>query len=325
MSSIKFIKWPDIDNVSTAAKNSRDFQKAHDIYNWIVTEKIDGTNISVNVTRDEVLIGKRTSLLGRESSFYNVYDNINQIERVIEAMKEFISENDTVEQITLYGEYFGPKVINRIYYGNNYQFRFYGMYLIPKNEPNDVLWINFYTFNAFMREHGIENFVVPVVGVYETFEEACNHQNDKITNFADEKHQDEMEGVVISPLYYSPISTVGKFIFKSKNPKFSEKTCKSTTKKHCETANESELKKAKEEFKEYCVESRMYSVISKEGIPTSSKEAGKYISKFIVDAKKDFLKDNPEYEKFTDKEMKYITNIGNLGFIVFSDVFNKMS
>ena len=61
-----------------------------------------------------------------------------------------------------------------------------------------------------------------------------------------------------------PVSTTGKFIFKSKNPKFSEKHCKSKTKKHCEIADETELKKAKEVFKEYCVESRMYSVISKE-------------------------------------------------------------
>lgn len=326
MSSIKFISWPDIDNISTAAKNSRDFQKARDIKHWVVTEKIDGTNISVNVTNDEVLLGKRSSLLGEGSSFYNVYNHVNQIERVIEAMKEFISENDDViEQITLYGEYFGPKVINRIYYGNNYQFRFYGMYLLFKNGADNIQWIDFYSFRCFMREHNIEDFMVPVVGEYETFEEACNHPNDKITNFSDENHQDEMEGVVISPLYKSPVSIMGKFIFKSKNPKFSEKHCKSTTKKHCEIADETELKKAKEVFKEYCVESRMYSVISKEGIPTNIKDAGKYISKFIADAKKDFLKDNPEYEKFTNKEMKYITNIGNLGFIVFSDVYNNMN
>lgn len=325
MSSIKFIKWPDIDNISTVSKSSLDFQKAHNINNWVVTEKIDGTNISVNVTKDKVLLGKRTSLLEEGSSFYNVYNNINQIEPVINAMKKLISENDDVaEQVTLYGEYFGPKVMNRIYYGNNYQFRFYGMYVIYKDGIDNVLWMPFYYFRDFMREYGIEDFMVPVIGEYKTFEEACNHPNDMITDFAYGNHHDEMEGVVISPIYESPVSANGKFIFKSKNPKFSEKHCKSTTEKYCESSDESELKKAKEIFKEYCVESRMYSVISKEGVPNGTKDAGKYISMFIIDAKKDFLKENPDYKKFTNKEMKYITNIGNVGFIIFSNVYDSL-
>ena len=76
MDEVKFVKWSSIDNLETAERTSRDYQKAKGIKSWVVTEKIDGTNISINVTRDEVRVGKRTSLLGNGDSFYNVFQNL---------------------------------------------------------------------------------------------------------------------------------------------------------------------------------------------------------------------------------------------------------
>jgi hypothetical protein len=66
----------------------------------------------------------------------------------------------------------------------------------------------------------------------------------------------------------------------------------------------------------------MYSVISKEGKPTV-KDAGKFIALFIQDAKEDFLKEHPEYLTLSDKEMKFVCNIGSLGFQIFSEILNK--
>ena len=320
---IKFIKWPSIDNITNIS--NEDFCYLQDnIHDWVVTEKIDGTNISINVTEHNFLLGKRSSLLGENSSFYNVYKQVHKIESVIKALQNYIYKHKDVYQLTMYGEYFGPQVINRIYYGNDYQFRFYGMCYILKSDLYNVVWLDFNTFQNIMKEYHIENFIVPILGVYKNFEDACNHINNGVTNFSDEKHHNSMEGIVLEPFYDTPISGTKNFIFKSKNKDFLEKCC-STVKKHCELAEESEIKSARLKFKDYCVESRMYSVFSKEGLPTSNKNIGAYINKFINDAKTDFLKENPEYKNFTDKEMKYITNIGNLGFILYTNVYKKLN
>ena len=317
MDEVKFVKWSSIDNLETAEKTSRDYQKAKGIKSWVVTEKIDGTNISIHVTRDEVRVGKRTSLLGVGDSFYNVFQHLPKVQPLISAMQEFLDNHEDVYQVSVCGEYFGPQVINRIYYGSDYQFRFFGMFMTNKEFPDTPSWLPFQYVKAFFENNDLEDFLVPVLGYYDTFEEACKHPNNEVTTFKDEKHNDLMEGVVISPYEKEAVSKDGNFLFKNKNPNFSEKHCKSKVAKNCETVEEKAMKVAKETFKEYCTESRMYSVISKEGQPTM-KDAGKFIALFIQDAKEDFLKEHPEYLTLSDKEIKFVTNIGSLGFFFFS-------
>ena len=324
MDEVKFVKWSSIDNLETAEKTSRDYQKAKNLKtSWVVTEKIDGTNISINVTRDEVRVGKRTSLLGVGDSFYNVFQNLPKVEPLIRAMKEILDNHEDLYQVTVYGEYFGPQVINRIYYGSDYQFRFFGMFMTHKETPETPGWLAFQYVNAFFKFNDLGDLLVPILGHYDTFEEACKHPNNEVTTFKDEKHNDLMEGVVIVPFGKPAVSKEGNFLFKNKNPNFSEKHCKSRVAKNCETVEEKAMKVAKETFKEYCTESRMFSVISKEGKPTA-KDAGKFIALFIQDAKEDFLKEHPEYLTLSDKEMKFVCNIGSLGFFIFSNVLNKV-
>lgn len=323
MDEVKFVKWSSIDNLETAEKNSRDYQKAKGIKSWVVTEKIDGTNISIHVTRDEVRVGKRTSLLGNGHSFYNVFQNLPKIEPLIRAMKDFLDNHEDVYQVSVCGEYFGPQVINRIYYGSDYQFRFFGMFMTNKEIPDTPSWLPFQHVEAFFKNNDLGELLVPILAYYDTFEEACKHPNNEVTTFKDEKHNDLMEGVVISPYEKEAVSKYGNFLFKNKNPNFSEKHCKSKVSKNCETVEEKAMKVAKETFKEYCTESRMYSVISKEGKPTM-KDAGKFIALFIQDAKEDFLKEHSEYLTLSDKETKFVTNIGSLGFFIFSNVLNKV-
>lgn len=323
MDEVKFVKWSSIDNLETAEKTSRDYQKAKNLKtSWMVTEKIDGTNISINVTRDEVRVGKRTSLLGVGDSFYNVFQNLPKVEPLIRAMKEILDNHEDLYQVTVYGEYFGPQVINRIYYGSDYQFRFFGMFMTHKETPETPYWLAFQFVNIFFKQNDLGHLLVPILGHYATFEEACKHPNNEVTTFKDEKHNDLMEGVVIVPFGRPAVSKEGNFLFKNKNPNFSEKHCKSRVAKNCETVEEKAMKVAKETFKEYCTESRMYSVISKEGKPTV-KDAGKFIALFIQDAKEDFLKEHPEYLTLSDKEMKFVCNIGSLGFQIFSEILNK--
>ena len=62
-------------------------------------------------------------------------------------------------------------------------------------------------------------------------------------------------------------------------------------------------------------------VTIKIGKPVSEKDYGKYVNPFIEDAYKDFLKDNPV--NLTDKERKIVTNIGNMGFVIFSVIVEK--
>lgn len=323
---MKFVKFHSIENLETAKRtNSYDYQKAQGLLYWVVTEKIDGANIGLYFNKDgDFKIARRNDLLGDGASFYDVFNQVNvQLSDFVQAVKKAVAEMPNVKQVILYGEYFGSRVMNRLYYGCKYGFRFFGMTTI--NEYDEERSYSFFDFTVFMDEIGYTDLIVPVLDIHKEFKDACAHANDAVTTvYTDEKHHDIMEGVVIEPYYTQPVSNFGNFRFKNKNETFAEKSS-TKAERTADTVEVQKLKALREEFKTYCVESRMYSVMSKLGKPASAKDTGKYLGAFVQDAWEDFVKDKPEMEQVTPGEKKFITNIGSEGYLLFKEVEAKMA
>lgn len=296
-----FIKWRSIDNLYSVKPKL--LEKANSIDKWVVTEKVDGANFSITADKNGIKLGKRSGFIGENENFFNILKHKHKLEPLIEVLS---LHSKFYHNITIYGEYFGKDVIRRIPYDTDGDFVFYCLMLTT--EDGVVQYTPYPFFKLYMTMHGLKSFMVPQLKITDSFEEAKNYPTNGESKLVGDSGK-SMEGVVIYPLYESPVIGQDFLVFKNKSKDFSEKI----EKKEHKIDND-----LKNKFKDYCTESRMWSVFSKEGLPKDRKDAGRYISKFVEDAKVDFLKDNKELEKLSDKELKEMCNIGSLGFNLFN-------
>lgn len=314
-----FVKWPKIENVHNLSTDKLAMLK-HLNALWVVTEKIDGTNFSLSITKDDYRVGRRNDYLGDGASFYNIFNNIYKLEKLITITQDFLRKSSDIKRIIYFGEYFGNKVINRIYYGNDYRFRIFGEYVEYKN--NISKWVSFEHIYRTLANNDLNNLIVPVFGIYDSLEEALSCPNAGITSlYSDEKHSDPMEGIVIMPYNIIPIVGDSSYIIKDKNSKFLEKTILSNKLK----VSDSELEGLRNKFKEYCTESRMVSVFSKIGMPLNgTADAGVYIKEWLQDAYEDFTQEN-SLTDISKGDKKFITSVGSLGFNTFCSTMNNLN
>ena len=319
---MEFHRWAHIENLeSELAKETWDVVKARGLdCHWVVSEKLDGTNIGINVSREGVRISSRNNMLTPETNFYGVGEHLNLIGDLIFKLKAFLSATPKVDQITLNGEYFGSKIMNRIKYGIDYAFRFFGGYSIDEGEYH--LW-SFSEVDSLLKGWSFSRLLVPVHGIFNTFEEACAVRNDAPSVIAP---SETSEGIVIEPYELPWAMRIDnkdlQFIFKSKNDRFKER---STEKIHIKPSDKEDeaIREYRREFAELCNESRMWSVVSKIGRPKSEKDFSPYVAPFLDDAWEDFMKSH-EGEEFSAKDRKAICSIGGRGFKLFTMVAGQM-
>lgn len=314
-----FVKWPKIENVHNLSTDKLAMLK-HLNTLWVVTEKIDGTNFSLSITKDDYKVGRRNDYLGDGASFYNIFNNVYKLDKLITITQDFLRKSSDIKRIIYFGEYFGNKVINRIYYGNDYRFRIFGEYVEYSN--NISKWVSFEYLYRTLCNNDLNNLLVPTFGVYDSIEDALLYPNAGITSlYSDEKHSDPMEGIVIMPYNIIPIVKDSSYIVKDKNSKFLEKTILSNKLK----VTDSELEGLRNKFKEYCTESRMVSVFSKIGMPLNgTADAGVYIKEWLQDAYEDFTQEN-SLTDISKGDKKFITSVGSLGFNTFCSTMNNLN
>lgn len=306
---MNFLKFPSIRNPHSVSLSLMNELRNENRIQWVVTEKIDGANIQIGKDENgKVFYGRRNGFLGEGSSFYNFFNNVWKVQRVIDSINP--------GQI-VYGEYFGQQVINRIYYGNDYNFRFFAM-------RNGREFVPFKNLKYHFEENGISEFLVPIINIYNAFADALACPNNMVTTFRDEKHNDLMEGVVIEPFNVMVTIDEGEPLkIKNKNDAFIEKSkSKAQRKLNADEIVEGVLA-LKDEFDTLININRMFSVFSKEGKPKDNTEAGKYIRWMVDDAFEEF-KQCKEYELslLSQKQMRYITSVGKKGYQIFCETLN---
>ena len=312
---MEFTKFPKMENLQTAmSANTEDFETAAKLpTKWAVTEKIDGTNISLNITKDDFQFGCRNGLTDGE--FYNVGKEYGQVSYLVELLRNVISMNGD-DQITLYGEFFGQKIMNRLHYGMDGRFRFYAALLYSKGHKD---WFTMTQLMEVLDLAGLSEMFVPVLAIDLTFEEACAFKNDGKSFLC----EDTMEGVVLWPEDVMPFWDGHVYAFKNKNDAFLETSAR---KVHTPlTEAQQYAQDMNGVFLEYLTESRMWSVFSKLGPAPDDKRAGEYIVALLNDAWDDFVQDNPDIELLDKPGIKKVRNGGSAPYTLFKTVQAKMA
>ncbi len=307
---MEFHKWPKIENLETERlRNSKAFQKAWEVENWVVSEKIDGTNIGLNIGHDgKWKLSSRNQFV--DGNFYGIGSAWPQLLPLIELLTGSMIEE--FAQFTLQGEFFGTKVMGRINYSVPQAFRWFGAYSIHKDKGYER-W-PFALVEQVLDHCGMASMLVPVLGRCRHFEEALAMARAQASFF---NPAQLMEGVVIQPLDY-PIEPEG-LIFKWKRPDFRENRLPSLKPTD---ADRKVIDALNAEFKGYITESRMVSVISKMDRPKSVTDFKPYASAIFNDAWADFCADHPGLELSAGDE-KAVRNVGSLAYFTFQQTYQK--
>jgi len=284
---IDFKKYNSIEN----SYQSRFIEKS--IYNldryndFIVQEKIHGSNFSFYVSENWIKCAKRTGFIEEWESFFNykkvLEDNSFSL---IELQKEIGKD------IIVFGELFGLWVQKEVYYCDDK--RFYAFDIIVDWEYLSVDECNI-LFDRF-------GFLYAKVLQRGTLEECFSYDIDRNSILEEQitwseftKLANVMEWVVIRPneskfLWNKEDSS--RIIFKKKTEKFSEKKAPDKI-----PSNPAKF----QNYDLYITKSRLNNIISKYGEITDKKELEKFAWYLVKDICEDYEKDNLEIDEWISK------------------------
>ncbi len=255
---------------------------------WVVTEKIHGSNLSMWHNGTEFRVGKRSGFIKEGSKFYGY-------ERIIPALEEKMKElhrwfeGDEPTTVVLYGEFYGgsyphvdvkrvsdaTSVQKGVWY--NPENGFYAFDLVTlcgtKTGDGHKEVIDYYTFQTVMETIGFFYAKKLFTG---TFSQCLDHSNEFQTTIPDRlglpKIDDNIcEGVVLKPVKAMFFGSGSRVILKNKNARWAEKGKKVRVKTQFNFSPEGQ--ELLEELKSMITENRLHNVLSKVG-PIGKKEFG---------------------------------------------------
>lgn len=270
---------------------------------YSITEKIDGANIQFFFKKgQEMKVGKRSSFLSLEDSFFDIWSVITKNKDVLDRFQSFTDEADY--ELRVFGELYGPGINGRVDYGGQKNFLFFDIELDGRMVPQKQ-------FEEIMSMLNIEGMMVPQLGyadgIQEALKAACEFNSHVLEN-----QNNPAEGVVIKPYEKEFIMGNGsRFIIKKKSDKFKEK--ESGTKTAVKADLPESVVSLMLEFRGYVNRNRLLGIFSKYGEIKEPKQIGEYLQYLIKDAKEDFLKDHELPDTIDSKLQKKIFNVGGHG------------
>jgi Rnl2 family RNA ligase len=303
-----FKKYSSIENSYRDAHIAR-IRREHpsvDQMSWVLTEKLHGSNVSFEARpkNDQVFVGRRKDYLATGEKFHGIWNYLKELD-FENTWKPIMLElaNSTNEVVRFYAEYiYGMKGIK--YASDLAKIRFFDV-MIGEEFIDQKNFFMTMTKDFHMP-------TVPIVAIRSGLEDAMAFDVDTyLTEFGPDPNPEDnfAEGVVGKPWKHVLRLASGSIVyFKKKHPKFSEVGQKKEKKEKVENPV---VDKWREEFRTYVNMNRFETVISKEGPIKHRKQMGKYIKWMLDDAKKDFMKDNPEVHQNVHKgDIKQIFNLG---------------
>jgi Rnl2 family RNA ligase len=324
---MKFNRYSSIDNsyrLKTIALIQEQLPKGQ----FVVQEKIHGSNFAIYTDGETVRYAKRGGLLNGEETFFNHarlerYELERKIKTVFEYMKsEF---GDEIEQVSIHGEIFGgsyphddvekvngvSRVQKEVLYAPDTEFMAFDI------KVNDT-FIDMDNFITLCEELDIPHLPILLTG---TLAEALEYNNEYQTTVPKMLGLPEIpdnicEGNVIKPVKTAYFGNGSRIVVKNKNAKFSEKsgqkgtpTPKDPLPKH--------ILDMMARGNEYVCENRLRNVLSHIG-EVKQNEFGKILGLMGKDVIEDFIKDVPEFLELEKKERKEVQRFlnGKVGFLI---------
>ena len=317
---MKFKKYSSIEN----SYREKEIEKivtngfASDDIEYIVTEKVHGTHLSLLSDRNDVKVAKRTSILNDAelSKFYDADIMYDKYKDNIKELAKYIIDKYDANEVQIFGEHFGgiyndetekgySKIQKEVQYIPFTDFIVFDILL--KNNYKDV-FMNWDEVKNLSNKFGLK--IVPEL-FRGTFEEALEYPNEFITKVPELYGLEPIEGnicegVVIKPLKDLRLPTGDRVILKNKNDKFKEKgKVKKSKNKAVKTLTDDEKRRV-QEITRYFEENRIQNVLSKGDVKLDWKQFGKLSGLFFKDALEDFIKDNPEFNELDKGTKKLI-------------------
>lgn len=324
---MKFKKYNSIENAYQEDFISSIIEQGYGEIEYVVQEKIHGSNLCFITDGKTISVAKRTELIAADEVFFNyqlVQDKYS--EKILDIYK-VVAEKFNAQTVTLFGELFGGgyphpdtpqdvngKLVQRgIYYSLTNDF--YAFDILIDNEK----YLDVETVSELFENHG---FVYAKPLYKGTLNECLNYSNTFKTTLPTifglpELEGNICEGVIIRPIQPSFLRTGSRILIKNKNEKWSENN------KYIDRSILNKLLHESEELSEeallLCEEiyklittNRLDNLISKIGTVDSGKEMGKVIGLYSKDALTDFLKTfQNKYDALEKHESKAINKFLN--------------
>jgi len=299
--SFKFHKYNSIEN-SYRQKWLNQIKQLPIRGDWVVSEKVDGSNFSFHFDGTEWRIGKRSTLIANDSNFGGAQSMLDKRrDSLIALCQEAMSMNEDSEQVTVFGEIFGGSYPHKDVPRDNSAKRVQGkVFYCPWNDfygfdiEVDSKLIDDDTAQLLFKKHNLVHAVQLFRG---SLEECLEYFNEYPTTIAalyglPAIDNNNCEGNVIKPVrpYYANCGR--RIILKNKNEKYNEKSHKPKEPKEVVELSEAG-QEVLDELMTFLTENRLRNVLSKIGEITD-KQFGMLLGKLAQDAWEDFEKDNKE-------------------------------
>ena len=315
---MEFKKYSEIDN--SYRTKLIDFIREHGYddkkYEWTVSEKIDGSNISFWISDADIKVARRTDFLDPDENFYNYQSVLAKYKDYFSNIKKLWFKDSLY--IVIYGELFGgvykhpdvPKIPTAVKVQARIQY-------CPHNDfyPFDIYVVN-EDAKSYIPHRDVERVFADGELPYAeslfrgTFDECMAYNIDFPTAIPaffnlPPIENNNAEGIVIKPELPLYFRTGDRVILKHKVKDFMEIECPDIK---LPEVLPPEVEQAKELIVRYVTESRYHSVVSKLGEVTI-KQFGTVMKEYTTDVMNDFLKDFPEYNELPKEMQKKVTKV----------------
>ena len=284
---------------------------------WVVQEKVHGTNTSFLCDGNNVKFAKRTSILGDEEKFYDYQEILEEYhDKILSLYRRVCQHHEGVESISVFGELCGgayphPDVqrIGRltliqkgVFYTPGHEFYGFDIYVFTKDGG---YYLSVDETNALFEAEGFFYARSLFTG---SLDDCLKHPNQFQSKIAEwlvlpAIEDNVCEGIVIRPVTPCYLRTGSRALIKSKNEKFAEKKSVKRRNKQLEAPVEysKELAELIETVASYVNENRLANVVSHIGEVQIPRDLGKLIKEMSYDVVEDFLKAHSALYNVIDK------------------------
>jgi Rnl2 family RNA ligase len=320
---IPFKKYNSIENTFDKDFVDRIYNEGFDKQEFVVQEKVHGSNVCFITDGSSVSFGKRTGLVEVGEKFYNYEELLERYQSKVFSLFETLHNAfPNIQTLSVFGEMFGgkyphPDVKNKansmviqkgVYYCPYHEFYAFDLYLSTENSG---YYLSVDEGNAFFEQCGF----FYLISLFRGSLDAClQYPNDSPSVISEwlglpQIEDNICEGVVIRPVQPIYLHNGARLLLKSKNARFAEKKSvkKRIPKLFIDSSYSDTLTHLLPVSEQYITENRLNNVVSKIGQISIPKEMGKLIGLFSKDILDDFLKEHSgKYAALEKSEQKIL-------------------
>ena len=290
---------------------------------YIVQEKVHGSNVCFITDGASVSFGKRTGFVEGGEAFFLYESLLERYTPQVTALFSMVKKDyPEVESVTIFGEMFGGKyphpdvendrkimaIQKGVFYCPQHEFYAFDLYI---RTAETARFLNVDEANAFYELGG---FFYAKTLFRGTLEQCLQYPNDSPSLISEwlgfpSIEDNVCEGIVIRPVKPAYLSNGARVLLKSKNERFAEKKARKKRDKPFAPPTQSELLvELLEIVEQYVTENRLNNVMSKIGQISLPKEVGKLMGMFSKDILEDFLKEHSGRYAMLEKMEQKIFN-----------------